>query len=85
MSTNLAGSIARQGDHHVLLVDTDSKRNSICYDLGLGQARGVLDLAADPKLDPAPLIIKTPIDRLSILPVGRERERSRMKLRPRWT
>ncbi|MEA2742635.1 MAG: protein-tyrosine kinase [Acetobacteraceae bacterium] len=76
MSTNLAGSIARQGDHHVLLVDADSKRDSICYSLGLAQARGLLDLAANPKLDPAPLMVKTPIERLSILPVGRERERS---------
>src|SRR4051812_35836184 len=76
MSTNLAGSIARQGDHHVLLVDADSKRDSICYGLGLAQARGLLDLAANPKLDPSPLIVKTPIERLSILPVGRERERS---------
>ncbi|MEA2772935.1 MAG: protein-tyrosine kinase [Acetobacteraceae bacterium] len=76
MATNLSGSIARQGDHHVLLVDADSKRDSICYSLGLAQARGLLDLAANPKLDPSPLIVKTPIERLSILPVGRERERS---------
>lgn len=76
MSTNLAGSIARQGDHQVLLIDADSKRDSICYSLGLAQSRGLLDLAANPKLDPAPLIVKTPIERLSILPVGRERERS---------
>jgi protein-tyrosine kinase len=76
MATNLAGSIARQGDHHVLLVDADSKRDSICYSLGLAQSRGLLDLVANPKLDPAPLIVKTPIERLSILPVGRERERS---------
>ena len=76
MATNLAGSIARQGDHHVLLVDSDSKRDSICYSLGLARARGLLDLAANPKLDPGPLIVKTPIERLSILPVGRERERS---------
>jgi protein-tyrosine kinase len=76
MATNLAGSIARQGDHHVLLIDSDSKRDSICYSFGLAQARGLLDLAANPKLDPAPLIVKTPIERLSILPVGRERERS---------
>jgi protein-tyrosine kinase len=75
-ATNLSGSIARQGDHHVLLVDADSKRDSICYTLGLAQAYGLLDLVANPKLDPAPLIVKTPIERLSILPVGRERERS---------
>lgn len=76
LATNLAGSIARQGDHHVLLVDADSKRDSICYSLGLAQAGGLLDLAADPRLDSAPLMVKTPIDCLSILPVGRERERS---------
>lgn len=75
-SINLAGSIARQGDHSVLLVDTDSKRDSFCYSLGLAESRGLLDLVANPKLDPAPLIVKTPIERLSILPVGRERERS---------
>jgi protein-tyrosine kinase len=76
MSLNMAGSIARQGDHHVLLVDADSKRDSVCYSLGLAQARGILDLAANPKLDPAPLIIRSPIERLSVMPVGRERERS---------
>ncbi|MGD0104408.1 MAG: hypothetical protein ABSC06_10255 [Rhodopila sp.] len=76
MSTNLSGSIARQGDNQVLLVDADSKRDSISYSLGLAQTRGLLDLAANPKLDPEPLIIRTPIERLSILPVGRERERS---------
>jgi protein-tyrosine kinase len=75
-SVNLAGSVARQGDHHVLLVDADSKRDSFCYALGLAEMRGLLDLVANPKLDPSPLIVKTPIDRLSILPVGRERERS---------
>jgi protein-tyrosine kinase len=76
MSINMAGSIARQGDNHVLLVDADSKRDSVCYNLGLAQARGLLDLVADPKLDPAPLIVHSPIDRLSVLPIGRERERS---------
>ena len=73
---NLAGSIARQGNNHVLLVDADSKRDSICYPMGLADAPGLLDLAANPKLDPASLIIKTPIELLSILPIGRERERS---------
>jgi receptor protein-tyrosine kinase len=75
-SVNLAGSIARQGDHHVLLVDADSKRDSFCQALGLAEMRGLLDLVANPKLDPALLIVKTPIERLSILSVGRERERS---------
>ena len=73
---NLAGSIARQGNNHVLLVDADSKRDSICYPMGLADAPGLLDLAANPRLDPAPLIVRTPIEQLSILPIGRERERS---------
>jgi protein-tyrosine kinase len=73
---NLAGSIARQGNNRVLLMDVDSKRDSICYPMGLADAPGLLDLAANPKLDPGPLIVKTPIEQLSILPIGRERERS---------
>ena len=76
VAVNLAGSIARQGDNSVLLIDTDSKRDSFCYGLGLAEAPGLLDLVADPRLDPAGMIVKTPIPRLSILPVGRERERS---------
>ena len=35
-AVNLAGSIARQGNNHVLLVDADSKRDSICYPHGAG-------------------------------------------------
>jgi receptor protein-tyrosine kinase len=73
---NLAGSIARQGNNQVLLIDADSKRDSICYPMGLADAPGLLDLAANPKLDPATLIVRTSIEQLSILPVGRERERS---------
>jgi len=75
MALNLAGSISRQGDHSVLLIDADSKRDSFCYPLGLADAPGLLDLAANPRLDAGHCIVKTPIERLSILPVGRERER----------
>jgi receptor protein-tyrosine kinase len=73
---NLAGSVALQGDHHVLLIDSDSKRDSICQALGLADAPGVLDLAANPSLDPNEVILRTGIDKLSLLPVGRERGRS---------
>jgi protein-tyrosine kinase len=76
MSINMAGSIARQGDHHVLLIDADSKRDSVCCRLGLSQARGLLDLAANPKLDATPLLVPSPIEQFSILPIGGERERS---------
>lgn len=73
---NLAGSVALQGDHHVLLIDSDSKRDSICQALGLADAPGVLDLAANPSLNPNEVILKTEIEYLSILPVGQERGRS---------
>lgn len=75
-SVNLAGSIARQGDNHVLLVDADSKRNSFSHALGVSDNRGLLDMLANPKIDASPLIVKTRIERLSILPVGHKRERS---------
>jgi receptor protein-tyrosine kinase len=73
---NLAGSVAMQGDHHVLLIDSDAKRDSLCHALGLADAPGVLDLAADPNLDPGDVILRTGIEHLSLLPVGRERGRS---------
>jgi receptor protein-tyrosine kinase len=73
---NLAGSVALQGDHHVLLIDSDAKRDSICQALSLADAPGVLDLAADPSLDPSEVILTTEIENLSILPVGQERGRS---------
>lgn len=76
MSINMAGSIARQGDNQVLLIDADSKRNSICCALGLAEAGGLLDLVTNLKLDPNAVIVKTPIEQLSVLPVGRGRERS---------
>lgn len=75
-SLNLACSVALQGDHRVLLIDSDSKRDSICQALGLGDAPGILDLVSDTSLDVAKLILHTEIERLSILPVGRERGRS---------
>lgn len=75
-SLNLAGSVSRWGDHSVLLVDADSKHDSFCYPLGLADAAGLLDLAANPKLDADSYIIKTPLERLSILPIGRERGRA---------
>jgi receptor protein-tyrosine kinase len=73
---NLACSVALQGDHHVLLIDSDAKRDSICQALGLGDAPGILDLASDPTLDVSKLILHTEIEHLSILPVGQERGRS---------
>ncbi len=75
-SLNLACSIAMQGDHNVLLIDGDSKRDSFCQALGLADAPGLLDLAANPELNPGDVLMKTAVEHLSILPVGQERSRS---------
>lgn len=76
ISLNLAASIARQRDHDVLLVDVDYKPDSIGTKLGLSGNRGLLDLVTDPSLDPDQLIVRTEIANLSILPIGRNGERS---------
>ena len=72
---NLAGSIARQGNNHVLLVDADSKRNSICYPMGLADAPGLLDLAANPKPRPRPAD-RADADRAIVDPADRPRARA---------
>jgi protein-tyrosine kinase len=71
---NLAACIARQRDHHVLLIDIDSKRDSFCMALGLGDAPGLLDLAANPEMDATQVMARTAIENLSVLPIGIERD-----------
>ncbi len=75
-SLNLALSIARQRDHEVLLVDTDSKEQSLGRSLGLIDTPGLLDLALDPRLNAADLMVTTGFEKLSILPLGTQPEKS---------
>ena len=70
---NLAASVALQGDHPVLLVDADAKERSLSATVGLREALGLLDLAAETGLDAARLEHPTALDGLSILPIGRAR------------
>lgn len=73
---NLAMSIARQRDHDVLLIDTDPKVQSIGRCLGLIDTPGLLDLAADPGLAADELLVPTAFEKLAILPLGGQPERS---------
>lgn len=73
---NLAMSIARQRDHDVLLIDTDSKVQSVGRCLGLIDTPGLLDLAADPGLAADELLVPTAFEKLAILPLGSQPERS---------
>lgn len=67
---NLAMSIAMEVDSTVLLVDADVARPSVLDRLGLPSSPGLLDLLTQPDLDMADVLLKTNVDRLSILPAG---------------
>lgn len=67
---NLAASIARQGDHSVLLVDLDPKRSSLTSVFELSSLHGALDLAGGGATDLARAICGTELPGLSFLPVG---------------
>ena len=76
VSTNLAGEIARHGDRRVLLVDADPKPSGLSRTFGLASARGVIDLARDPALDIASVVIATASEGLDALPIGQTDTRS---------
>jgi receptor protein-tyrosine kinase len=69
-SLNLAASIARQCDRDVLLVDIDSKRESLTERLGLRGRPGLMELAVDPRVDPQDLVTPTEMSHLSVLSFG---------------
>ena len=68
-SVNLAMSIAAELDHTVMLVDADVARPSILSMLGLPPGPGLLDLL-EGKADMSGVLMKTNIDKLTILPSG---------------
>ncbi|MGY0196442.1 XrtA-associated tyrosine autokinase [Leptothrix sp. BB-4] len=67
---NLAMSIAMEVDHHVLLVDADVLRPSVLGRLGVEPARGLLDVLQNKDLSLSDVLLRTNIDKLSLLPAG---------------
>jgi protein-tyrosine kinase len=67
---NLAMSLAMEVDLRVLLVDADVLKPSVLDQLGLRPSKGLLDLLTEPDLSPADVILRTSVDKLSILPAG---------------
>ena len=67
---NLAISIAMELDHTVMLVDADVARPSILTMLGIPPGEGLLDLLKESSLDISKILLKTNIEKLSILPSG---------------
>lgn len=76
LATNLAISIAMELDHTVLLVDADVARPSVPTVLGFGQEKGLLDVLQDSSLDLSQVLLRTNIEKLSILPAGTQHPRA---------
>ncbi|MGH8769699.1 MAG: XrtA-associated tyrosine autokinase [Burkholderiales bacterium] len=70
-SINLAISIAMEMDHRVLLVDADVAKPSLPGFLGLDADRGLLDVLLDSSLSLPEVMIKTNVEKLTVLPAGR--------------
>ena len=73
---NLALSIATELDNTVMLVDADVARPSVLRVLGLPPSPGLLDLVLDDSRDMSSVMLKTNIDKLSILPSGLQHQRA---------
>ncbi|WP_382324561.1 XrtA-associated tyrosine autokinase [Hydrogenophaga sp. UC242_53] len=67
---NLAMSIAMELDYTVLLVDADVSRPSIMKTLGLPPGPGLLDLLTNKQMEMSDTLLRTNIDKLSLLPSG---------------
>ncbi len=67
---NLAMSIATELDNTVMLVDADVARPSVLRILGLPPSPGLLDMLLDDKVDLSQMLLRTNIEKLSILPSG---------------
>lgn len=69
-AANLAMSIATELDHTVLLVDADVARPSLPDIFGLPPGKGLLDVLIEPELDLPQVMLRTNVEKLSILPSG---------------
>ena len=80
-AVNLAMSIATELDHTVMLVDADVARPSVSRMLGLaagegrGHGPGLLDVL-DGRVEMSSVLLKTNIDKLTVLPSGTEHARA---------
>lgn len=76
VAVNLALSIAFEIDTTVLLVDGDVIAPAVMQKLGLGESKGLIDLLTTPSLDVGDVLLKTNIERLSVLPAGTPHDRA---------
>ena len=80
-AVNLAMSIATELDHTVMLVDADVARPSVSRMLGLtaesgaGDGSGLLDVL-DGRMDMASVLLRTNVEKLTVLPSGTHHARA---------
>ncbi len=67
---NLAISMAMELDYRVLLVDADVSRPSVLKTLGLAPERGLMDVLAGDVTDLSDVLLRTNIEKFSILAAG---------------
>ena len=67
---NLAISMAMELDYTVLLVDADVSRPSVLSQLGLPPERGLMDALAGDVTDLSDVLLRTNIEKLTLLPAG---------------
>lgn len=67
---NLAMSMAMELDYRVLLVDADVARPSLMKTLGLPKGPGLLDLLLSDGMEMSNLLLRTNVEKLSLLPSG---------------
>lgn len=67
---NLAMSIVMEMDNTVMLVDADVARPSVMRMLGLPSSPGLLDIVLDDTRDLSSVLLRTNVDKLTILPSG---------------
>lgn len=69
-ATNLAMSIAMEMDNTVMLVDADVARPTLLKVLGLPAARGLLDVLTDDSIELHQVLLRTNVEKLTVLPSG---------------
>lgn len=72
---NLAISIAMELDHTVLLVDADVSRPAVLQRLGLEPEKGLMDVLTG-GAELGDVLLRTNVEKLSILPAGRTHQRA---------
>jgi receptor protein-tyrosine kinase len=82
-SLNLAAALAQTATRPVILVDADNKPGCLSDLVGLKRYSGVFDMVADESLDPAELVVETPVRGLSLIPIGNPAAATNLQARPR--